>query len=78
MMRGNRHRMEGLPDYHCSCGERFAEHGALAEHVRLTIDCPHCGTRPALSVDGALFRWSCGCWIAADDPSARLRFAEAP
>lgn len=67
------HVMKGPPGHHCSCGGEFSDYYALAEHVRLSIDCPRCGAAPADLGVGALFRWACGHWIADDDLSAVIR-----
>lgn len=69
----NRHAMEGPPGWRCSCGAAFDDYYGLAEHVRLTINCPSCGDPPADLGDGELYRWKCGHWIARDDDSAKLR-----
>jgi len=61
------------PDYGCTCGEGFSNYTALAEHVRMTIDCPRCGAVPVALGDGDLYRWDCGHWMARDDRSAMLR-----
>lgn len=66
-------------DYRCACGAAFASYLALAEHQRLKIPCPRCGAAPKDDLStGDLFRWTCGHWIARDDPSAALRDTPAP
>lgn len=59
--------------YGCSCGAGFVDYAALAEHVRMTIACPRCDAAPAPLRDGDLYRWTCGHWIAINDPTAPLR-----
>jgi hypothetical protein len=65
--------MQGSPGYRCACGAAFDGYYALAEHVRLTINCPRCGAMPDALAASELFHWRCGHWIARDDPSATLR-----
>jgi ribosomal protein S27AE len=71
------HAMKGPPGHHCTCGASFDDYYGLTKHIRLTIDCPRCGTAPAADLDdGELFRWQCGHWIARGDTSAAIRAGE--
>jgi len=70
------HAMKGPPGYQCACGASFDDYRGLADHVRLSIDCPRCGADPTDLGTGELFRWSCGHWIARDDASAMIRAQE--
>jgi hypothetical protein len=68
------HVMQGPPGWRCACGASFSDYYGLAEHIRLTIDCPRCGTTPAANLrDGAACQWQCGHWIARNDVSAMIR-----
>ncbi|HSX22840.1 MAG TPA: hypothetical protein VLE97_08725 [Gaiellaceae bacterium] len=76
MRRGLAHCGMGPPGWRCSCGAAFDAYALLAEHVRQSIDCPRCGALPADLVDGDLYRWQCGHWIARGDTGAQLRGAD--
>ena len=77
------HIMQGPPGYRCACGNRFGYYAQLAEHVRLSINCPRCGAPPTAMtyLSTALFRigvfrWTCGHWIAKGDDTAEIRTTE--
>jgi hypothetical protein len=68
------HVMQGPPGWRCSCGTDFTNYAQLAEHVRLTIPCPHCGIAAAVTLKHSeVCRWTCGHWIARGDQAATLR-----
>jgi hypothetical protein len=71
------HAFLGPPGWNCACGEKFDDYAALEAHVLRSIVCPHCGAAPAAlgNVD-ALFRWTCGHWIARGNHSAAIRTDE--
>jgi hypothetical protein len=67
----------GPPGWRCKCGTTFDDYYALAEHLRLSINCPSCEAAPATTLaDREVARWQCGHWIMRGDFSATLRAAD--
>lgn len=64
----------GPPGWQCKCGTAFDDYYALAEHLRLSINCPRCEAAPSADLaNGEVDRWQCGHWIARGDFSATIR-----